>query len=66
MPGRSVALAERLCATCPSVSPGERSPRPFLQKYNLDDASALIRRRAVHRTGYYCLLAEPRPFSRWV
>jgi hypothetical protein len=42
---RSVALAERLCVTCPSVSPGGRSPRPWLQKYNLDNASALIGRR---------------------
>jgi hypothetical protein len=33
MLGRSVALAERLCATCASVSPGERSPRLCLQKY---------------------------------
>jgi hypothetical protein len=49
MLGRSVALAERLCATCASVSPGERSPRLCLQKYNLSNASALIRRRATLR-----------------
>jgi hypothetical protein len=47
MLGRSVALAERLCAICASVSPGERSPRLCLQKYNLSNASALISRRAI-------------------
>jgi hypothetical protein len=53
--GRSVALAERLCASRHSASPGEPSPRPHLQKYNSKGVSSTRGRSLAGGQYYYAL-----------